>query len=170
MADWKSKVGAELHGLIVPMVFFAVWFGFFVTLKQLILAEYAIAFRGLSKMVVGALVLSKVVLILEHVPLGSWVARRPAWLDVVLRTSLYAVGVLVVLVVERAFETRHEHGGFAAAVGEMTQGVHRTHILTTALCVTAGLLSYNILSVIRDAFGKGSLARVFAKPREMRGE
>ena len=56
-----------------------------VLLKYLVLAEYQVAFHGLSVALVGALVLAKVVLVLEHVALGQWVRARPAWVDVVLR-------------------------------------------------------------------------------------
>ena len=29
---------------------------------------------------------------LEHVPLGAWIQARPAWVDIMLRTILYALG------------------------------------------------------------------------------
>jgi hypothetical protein len=35
----------------------------------------------------GVLLLARVVLVLEYVPLGALVKRWPAWLDVVLRTA-----------------------------------------------------------------------------------
>ena len=34
-------------------------------------------------------------------------ALRPAWVDVLVRTSLYALGVFVVLVLEHGFKERH---------------------------------------------------------------
>ncbi len=75
-----------------------------VTLKQLVIAEYQIAFSGSSMALFGALILTKVVIVLEHVSHRAWVQRRPAWADVVLRTALYAFDVLLVLLLEKTFE------------------------------------------------------------------
>lgn len=161
----SGKIMAEIKSLALAMAFFSVWLGAFILLKKLILAEYEIAYRGLSMMLVGALVLSKVVLILEHVPLGAWVSRQAAWVDVVLRTALYAFGALVVMALERAFESRHEHGGFVSALGEVTRGVDRHHLLASLLCVTGALLVYNVSSVLRDAFGPGAVVRSLMEPR-----
>jgi hypothetical protein len=66
------------------------WIGLLVTVKKLVLAEYQIEFAGLSAALIGALVLAKVVLILEHVPLGLLTHNRPAWVEVMVRTVLYA--------------------------------------------------------------------------------
>lgn len=49
-------------------IYFAAWLSLLILLKVLVLEEYHIRFRGLSTVVVGALVLAKVVLVLEHVP------------------------------------------------------------------------------------------------------
>jgi drug/metabolite transporter (DMT)-like permease len=84
------------------------WIGVLVALKGLVLAEYRIEFHGLSVALVGALVLAKVALVLE---LGASIRTRPTLVDVVLRTALYAVGVLVGLVLEKPLEARHAHGG-----------------------------------------------------------
>ena len=85
------------------------------------LAEYQIEFRHYSMALVGALILAKVVLLLEHVSLGAWVRVQPAWVDIALRTVLYSIGVLVVMTLEKGFEGRHEHGSFGNAVGAALQ-------------------------------------------------
>lgn len=84
--------------------------------KALVLAEYRIAFFDFSAASIGALIVAKVVLILENVPLGSWIDRHSGIARVVGRTVLYGVGVFIVLLLEKAFEARHEYGGFTNAV------------------------------------------------------
>lgn len=164
--DASGRIKAELKGLVVAMAFFAAWLGYFVLIKTLVLEEYAIEFRGLSIMLVGALVLAKVVLVLEHVPLGAWVDRQPAWVDVVVRTTLYSAGALVIMVLERAFESRHEHGGFSAALSAIVGGVHRNHLLADLLCVCGALLVFNIFSILHAAFGKGVVISLLLSPRQ----
>ncbi len=90
----------------------------------------------------GALVLAKVVLVLEYIPLGAWAQARPAWVDVMLRTALYAFGVFVVLLLEKAFEGRHEHGGFGASLIAVFQHADAKHVWLNTVCLSAALLSY----------------------------
>ncbi|HSR13402.1 MAG TPA: hypothetical protein VLS90_18290 [Thermodesulfobacteriota bacterium] len=159
-----GKLKKEINALVLATVYFGSWIGVFMILKKLILAEYRIEFHGLSLAVVGTLVLAKVVLVLEHVPLGSWTRSRPAWVHVVLRTALYAVGVLVVLVLEKAFETRHEHGGFGPSILAVFHHPEAPHVWANTICLTGALLGYNILSCVRRRLGEGGLARLFLAP------
>ena len=75
------------------MLYFGCWLAALIVLKKLMLAEYQIQFNGFSQALIGALILSKVVLVLEHVPLGEWITARSAGVDIMLRTGLDAFGV-----------------------------------------------------------------------------
>lgn len=154
----------ELKALCLASAYFGAWIGVMLLLKQLILAEYRIAFHGLSLAVVGTLVLAKVVLVLEHVPLGRWTRNRPAWVVVVVRTALYALGVFVALVLEKAFEARHEHGGFVPSLMAVFRHVDLPHVWVNTITLSGALLGYNVLSIIRCGLGKGGLVRLFLSP------
>lgn len=160
----RQTLKREIKAVALAAVYFGCWLAALLLLKQLVLAEYQIEFRGMSTAIVGALVLSKVVLVLEHVPLGAWVSRQPAWVDVVLRTALYAFGVLVVLVLEKAFEGRREYGGIGASLSAVFQRADSIHVWLNTLCLSGALLGYNLLSVIRRHLGAGGLLRLFATP------
>jgi hypothetical protein len=157
-----SKLKNELVALVLGWFFFALWFGLLMVLKKLTLSEYQIEFKGLSVVLVSALVLAKVVLIMEHAPLG--LVGRPAWMDVVLRTLLYTLGVIVVLVLEKGLEGRHEHGGFTGAVQYAAQHAQASHVWIDALAATSALFAYNVLSVVRHHLGPGGLLRLFVMP------
>lgn len=159
-----QKLKHEIESVAWLTFYFGCWLGALVLLKYLLLAEYSIAFNGFSIALVGALVLAKVVLVLEYVPLGAWLRTRPAWVDVVLRTALYAFGVFVVLLFEKAFEGRHEHGGFGASLMAVFQHADAKHVWLNTMCVSAALLSYNMLSVVRKRLGKGALLQMFLSP------
>lgn len=85
-------------------------------------------------------------------------------MDVVLRTALYSVGVLVVLLLEKGFEGRHEHGGFVASVMALFKDVDLSHVWANSICLTGALLGYNVLSVISEYLGEGGVRRVLATP------
>ncbi len=160
----QEKLTHELKAVVLVTLFFAAWLGVFMGLKVLILEDYQIQFKGFSMVLIGDLVLAKVVLILEHVPLGAWLRSQPVLLDVIARTFLYAVGTLVVMLLEKAFESRHEQGGFGPAMMNVFQHRDMPHVWANAICVTGALLFYNSLSALGRHLGKGGLARVFLSP------
>jgi hypothetical protein len=162
--SFRQKLRKEIKAVALATVYFATWIGVLMVLKTLLLAEYQIQFHEWSLVLVGALILAKVVLVLEHVPLGEWIWTRPALVDVILRTVLYALGVLVVLLLEKAFEGRHEHGGFGPSLMAMFQQAEGHHVWVTTICLSGALLGYNMLSVVRRHLGEGGLVRLFFSP------
>ena len=145
-------------------LYFSSWLVVLVVIKQLILAEYQIEFTGISKALVGALILAKVVIVLEHVSLGVWVRVQAAWVDMVLRTVIYALGVLLVILLERGIEGRHEYGGFGPALRALFEQSDIYHVWTNVIVLSAALLVYNMLAVVRRRLGKGGLLRFFTAP------
>ena len=162
--SFRQRLVDELRKLTVTAFYFLLFLGTLLVLKKLLLAEYHIGFKGLSVALVGTLVLSKVVLILEHVSLGSWTRSRPAWVDVVLRTALYSFGVLVVLLLEKAFEGRGEHGGFFPSLLSVFHHAEIHHVWINAICLSGALLGYIVLSVVRSHLGPGGLLRMLLAP------
>jgi hypothetical protein len=162
--SFKQKLKDEMMAIGLAALYFGCWIGVLLLFKSLILAEYKIAFHGWSVVVVGAMVLSKVVLVLEHVSLGAWVRARPAWVDVVLRTVMYTIGVAIVLILEKRFEGRHEYGGFGAAVRQLFQQEDVYHLWANTLCLSGALLGYNVLAVVRRHLGNRGLIRLFLSP------
>lgn len=160
----SQRLKHELKAVALATLYFAVWLGTLLWLKKLILAEYNVEVAVLSKAIVGALILAKVVLILEHVPLGAWTRSRPAWVDVALRTGLYGVGVVVVLLLEKGFEGRHDHGGFGRSLAAVFDHADIHHVWINTMCVTGALLVYNALAIVRGHLGEGGLLRMFMTP------
>jgi len=168
---WQQKLKHELKAVAVTTLYFAIWLGVFIGLKKLILAEYQIQFRGFSMMLVGSLILAKVVLVMEHVPVHAWIRNRPAVFEVLYRTALYALGVFLVLILEKAFEARHEQGGFIPALTRIFQHPDMPHVLANSICAACALLAFNALSIIRRHLGDGSLVRLYMSktPSEVTG-
>jgi hypothetical protein len=160
----KGKVIHELKSVLLVTLFFMAWLGILMAIKILILDSYNIDFIGFSKVLISAMILAKVVLILEHVPMGSWLRDKPAFIDVLLRTLLYATGTLVVLILEKAFESRHEHGGIGPAMLKVFQQRDIPHMWANTIAVTFALFFYNLLSLINRHVGSGGLFRVMLSP------
>ena len=159
-----QKLTDEIRGVALTTLYFAVWIGVLIALKTLILAEYRIEFVGLSKIVIGALILAKVVLVLQHVPLAGLTRRRPAWIDTLLRTALYSLGLFVVLLVEHAYEGRDLHGGFGPSLVSLFHEADIPHVWANTIALGGALLVYNCTQVVKLRLGTGGLARLFLSP------
>jgi len=166
----KQKLVHELKSVGYATLYFACWIGTLLLLKKLILADYDIQFHHMGAALVGALVLSKVVLVLEKVPLGSWTQRAPAWVGVVARTTLYGVGVAIVLLLEKAIEGRHEHGGFAGSVANVLQHKDINHVWANLICISGALLVFNAMAILRLHLGEGGISRIFLTPPPLENE
>ena len=160
----STKIKQEIMLLVTVMLFFSCWLALLEALKHFVLAEYQISFNGFSMVLIGSLILAKVVMVLEKVPLGAWVRAQPAWVDVMLRTALYTFGVVIVLLLEKALEGRHEHGGVGASLATVFRHEDINHVWANTIAVSVALLIYNALSIIRGHLGKGGLRRLFLLP------
>ena len=159
-----AKLREEIRSVGSTTLFFAAWFSMLMVLKWLILAEYNIEFRDVTIALVGALIVAKVVLVLEKVPLESWTRDRVALTHVIVRTGLYGIGILMVLLLEKAFEVRHEYGGFVPALAQVIRHQDIPHVLAATIGVTAALLVFNAMFVIRRHLGKRGLLGIFLSP------
>ncbi len=166
----KQKLQHELKAIAIAALYFGSWITMLILLKQLVLAEYEITFRGWSVIAMGVLILSKVALILENVSFGAWVRARPAWVDVLLRTALYSAGLVVVIILEKGIEGRHEHAGFVGAVKAGLASADRFHIIANSICLSGALLGYNVISVIRRHLGERGLLNLFLLPLPPKAE
>lgn len=162
--NFLQKLQHEIMTVALTTLYFAVWLAALTFIKHLILEEYHIEFYGFTVALIGALVLAKVVLVMELVPLAAWVSARPAWVGVVLRTVLYSLGVLVVLLAEKAFESRHEQGGFIAALFAVYRHADMPHVWTNTIVLSGALLAYNTMNIVRLNLGEGGLRAVFLSP------
>lgn len=166
--ELKHKLIEELKEVTVVTAYFAVSFSLLMLLKELTLAEYDITATGFTKVFISALILAKVVVILKHVNFGDWIARRPRWVIVMMRTILYSIGVFIVMLLEKSFESRHEVGGFVAALKGVLWHTEIHHVWVSAICTTCAILVYNALWAVSTHLGKGGLQRVFLESPEWR--
>ncbi len=162
-----QKVVKEIKEILSMTLYFLFFLGLLVILKKLILEDYQIEFAGLSTAIIGALVMAKVVLLMELIPRGRWVRRQSAIVDSLLRTILYTIGVLVVMLLEKAFESRHEEGGFGPALQHVFRNRDIYQVWAGTIVVGFSLFGYNLMSVMRKYIGKHQLTNLyFSTPLE----
>jgi hypothetical protein len=163
---FRDKLRHEVKSVLLATLFFAAWFEGMVALKTLILAGYQVHFSGLMQALVAALVVGKIVLALQHVKLGRWVRRQPAWVDVVLRTLFYELGVFLVLLGEKLFHERHEYDSFSASLVGVFASANANEVWAKVICVGWALFVFNGFAVARQRLGAPALVSLFTAPLE----
>ena len=122
-----------------------------------------IEFSGISQALIGSLVMAKVVILMEYITLGKWVQKQPAIVDVLLRTLLYTMGVLIVIVLEKAFESRHKADNYGDAILYVFKHKDIYRVWATTIGSAASIFVYNAFSVVQRVMGKNGLAKLFFK-------
>jgi hypothetical protein len=130
-------------------------------MKTLDLRDYNIEFSGMSQAIIGALIMAKVIVLMELISLGKWVQRQPPVVDVILRTLLYTLGVLIVIVLEKAFEKRHEVHGFGNAISSVIYDRDIYHVWATTIGAASSIFIYNAFSIVQRKMGKRTGQVVF---------
>ena len=156
-----KKIFEEIKIIARTASYFAIVFILMMVMKKLYLIDYDIEFSGLSQALVGALIMSKVIILMELISLGHWVQRQPPIVDVILRTLLYTIGVLIVIVLERAFEDRHKAANYGDAISYVLSHRDIYHVWATTIGAAGSIFVYNAFSVVQRTLGKNGLAKLF---------
>ena len=155
-----TKAKHELREVGLVTLYFLFCFGIILTLKKLFLAEYQIEFYAISVVVVGALVAGKVVVLLDHTPLGTrFAANQPPGLAAICKTLVYAAVAFLVIVGEKIFHAYRENGSFGRAVSEMWAHLDWNVVFAKLICVTFAFAGYHLFVATDRRLGKGALWR-----------
>ena len=98
-----KKLLDEIKSIARISSYFAIVFLLMMVMKKLYLEDYDIAFSGISQALIGALIMAKVIILVDLISFGEWLKRLPTIYDVVFRTIIYTLGVVIVIVLEKAF-------------------------------------------------------------------
>jgi hypothetical protein len=151
----------EAKAIASVTLYFAACFVVIMFLKQLWLAEYGIEFSGIATALVAALVTAKVVIILEHAPLTKWLQGSPGIIEVITRSAVYTFAVLLVMIVEKAFEARTEHGSLMMSLANVFDHPDMPKLWATTICIGLSFLAYNAFAVVMRAMGRKQMVELF---------
>ncbi len=165
LASAGNWLWEELWRITPIAVFFLVGFMLVLLIIKLTLAQYSIETTMVSRAVLGALIAAKVVLILNHTSMARAMARYPAIVPVLWRTLFYGVCFIILAFAERAFDQRHDHGGFAGSFQYVVTHTDVHRLMALSVGVALVFCVYFILAEIGEHLGPGALINLFFKSR-----
>jgi hypothetical protein len=158
--SFLTKAKDELKQVGLVTLYFIVCFGIVLTLKKLFLAEYQIQFYALSAVVIGGLVAGKVVVVLDHTPVGKWFeSGHMPGVSAIYKTVVYTVVAFFVVAGEKVFDAYRENATLGAAISAAWEGRDRSLILAKVLCVGLSFFGYHLFVAADSRLGKGTLWR-----------
>ncbi|MDG1804203.1 hypothetical protein [Flavicella sp.] len=164
--SFVQKLKKEIIEILLVTAYFLLCFGVLILIKKLTLAQVEVEFYGFSAALVGALVMSKVVILLDKTPLGKMYVRQALYKNVLFKSIIYTLVLTFVLFIENLIHTLLEGNNFMEAIKSIHE--HRDPMQFRLILIASffSLGSYNVIIAIRDSMEKGALTKLFFKTKE----
>jgi len=152
---------------IVTVLFFFSVFLLLGLLFKLFVAQYAIEFSAFTKAAVAALILGKIIPLLDWAESGHRFETHRRAVVIAGKTLVYGVVVIVIGMGERIYEASRRVGSFRGGIGLVIANANANRFLGLVLLITLVVGAYLTLQEINRAMGEGELFRIlFERPAE----
>jgi hypothetical protein len=157
----------EFRLVVPPTLFFFVGFNLILLTKRLFLADYLIAYTGFLIATTSALVVGKVVLVADKLPLLKSLDDQPLAYPILFKTIVYTVFVFIARLLEALVHFLIEGnmiGGGAFIRHELGQFTW-PHFIAVQLWIFVLFLIYVTANELNGLLGDGELYRILFKHR-----
>jgi len=152
----KELAVEEAKRFIVLFVYLWILFGLFVLNQRIILHQHGINFTAQGFAIINALVLAKVMLVLENFNLGRWLHGRPLIYPIVFEAALFTVLFILFHILEEivvGWSRSETVSDSIPAIG----GGGLAGLLCVALLLFFALLPFTAFKNLDRALGPGRL-------------
>ena len=160
-------VGRRLKGLfwemLPPVLFFFIAILLISIVVKLLALQYEIHFYAFARAAIGAVVLGKVVLLMQMAEQKSGVSRHPRATVVAFKTIIYAAAVFLFEFGERLARAWYAAGGLREGFAMVKANANLDHFLALLILICTIVAMYLAMEEISHAMGEGALTRLFFK-------
>jgi hypothetical protein len=162
MSKITHVIKQELLELAGPTLFFFVAFNVIAFTKKLFLEDYHINFTGFFLTAsIGALLVGKVVLLADEIPIMNRFPRTPLIYNVIWKTAIYSLAALVVQFLEEFLPRLWHHQSLAAAAAGIWHEIHWPHFWAVHILLCYFLLIYVSFRELARTFGEAQFFHIF---------
>lgn len=155
----------EIREIIPPTIFFFIAFALLLLTQALVLQEHDIDAWDWGRAIVGALIVGKVVLIVDHFRFVDRYPDRPLIWNVLWKTLIYNVAATAVHYLEQLLPRIFDGESFAAANRALYAATDWEHIVLTHMWLAVLLLAYCGGRELVRAIGPAKVRRMFFSAR-----
>jgi hypothetical protein len=157
-----AVIARELKEVIPPTVFFFVGFNLILFTKRLILSEYLIAYAGFLVATTSALIVGKVVLIADKMPILRRFDHAPLAYPILFKAAAYTALVTVARLLEALIHYLIKGGelGSGGFIEEVLGNFSWSRFIAIQLWIGVLFLIYVTAHELNELFGDGELFRI----------
>jgi hypothetical protein len=154
----------EFLEAIPPFVYFFIAFHLVAVIRSLMQQEYGIQAGTVMNATIGALIVAKVVLLADLLPVVNRFPEKPLVYNIVWKTLIYQAAAIAVAYLERLWDAWREVGSFAAANAHMLEAVIWPHFWAVQILMLVLFLQYCTLREFARAVGSRRMRALFLGP------
>ena len=158
-----TRLTALFWEMLPPVLFFFIALMLILSVVKLLALQYSIRFYAFARAAIGALVLGKVVLLMEMAEEKRNASRYPRAIVVAFKTVIYALTVVLFEFGERIVRAWHRSGSLHEALVTVKANANLDHFLALLILGCMIIAVYLAMEEISHAMGEGALARLFFK-------
>jgi hypothetical protein len=131
---------------------------------KLFVSQYEIEFSAFTKAAIAALLLGKVVPLLDWAQSGYRFATHRRALVIACKTFVYGLVVIVLGIGEKVFHSVREAGSLRDGISRVVANANLDRFLGLVLLISLNVGTFLVMQEISRAMGKGALFRLFFEP------
>ena len=159
-----QRLKREFIGVIPTAVFFFVAFQLLALTKFLILRQYEIPIEVFLAATIGALVVAKVVLVVDLLPFFNRFPDKPLVYNIAWKTTLYLMAAILVRYIEHLVPFVLEHGSITEATRRLFAEVIWPHFWLVQIWLFVIFLVYCTLRELARVLGRERLIALLVGP------
>lgn len=164
MKNVIARIMHEIREVLPPTIFFLIAFHLITVSRALMLRQYGVRISAFAGATVAALLVAKVVLIADHLPIVNRFPGKPLIYNVVWKTLIYVGAALMVHYLEHLLPVWWREGHFAAANRHLLDHVVWPHFWVIQLWLVVLLFVYCALREFVRAVGPAQVRTMFFGP------
>lgn len=147
--------------VLPPTIFFLIAFTLILATQRLILREYGIPLTGFSKAIIGALLVGKVVLIVDNLPFVNKFPDKPLLYNTLWKTLIYFLAALLVRYLEHVAPLAWQLQDFAEANRRLAEEIVWPHFWLIQMWLVVLFFVYCAMRELVRAIGREKVVQMF---------
>ena len=160
LAKAGRVVAREIVEVLPVMIFFLIGLNLIAFTKHVVLAQEGIVYNGISAATIGALLVAKVVMVADKLPIMRIYRGRPFYRAILYRAGVYTMFVLAAQLIEMLVRSAIQAGGITAGLEVASAEFVWPHFVFIPIWVFVLFLVYVTLIELKDALNQPTLARL----------
>lgn len=161
MGKIAARLKHEIEEVIPPTIFFFVTFHVIAVTRALMLEEYGITVPNFVAATIGALVVAKVILVVDLLPFVNRYPDRPLIYNVAWKTLIYVLAALLVRYFEHLISFARRHENLLEANRHLLAEVVWPHFWAVQIWLVSLLFVYCALRELTRLLGAEKVRQMF---------